>query len=120
MNDLLEHIGSGIAIAKGLLEISKEYNNATFIKQISDLTLQLAQVQNEAAKMMTELQTLRAEADEREKNPIHYTGAVYRDTKNRPYCPACYDDKRKQIHLIDDGDGCFRCPICQNHFDESD
>jgi hypothetical protein len=37
--------------------------------------------------------------------------------KQGPYCPACYDDKKKVIHLNPGATkGTYRCGICQNGF----
>jgi len=118
MTELVGHIGGVITIAKGLLETSRAYNDAAFMKQISDLTIQLAILQTEAAQMMTELQTLRFEAEEQEKNPLRYTGVVYRDTEDHPYCPACYDSKRKRIHIPKTGTFIIACPVCKTGFNE--
>jgi len=122
MNDLIGILGSSITIAKGMYEISKEYNNTAYIKQNSELTLKLAQAQNEAAQITMELQALKNETEEQKNNPLHYNGTTYRDTKDMPYCPACYDDKNKRIHLKRDPElkSSFICPICQNEFEEDD
>ena len=122
MTDLLGHIGNTVTIAKGLYEICKEYENAKLIKQISDLTLEIAQVQNEVAEMMAELRSLKAEKEEQETNPINYDGIVYRDKDNQIYCPACYDNQRKRIHLKPPYWTVSKtylsiCPICDNKFD---
>jgi phage regulator Rha-like protein len=92
------------------------------IKQISDLTLKLAQSQTEAAQMMNELQTLKAEAEKWEHNPLHYTGSIYRDPENYPYCPACYDGHKKRIHLTKHKTigHSFHCPICKENYGDDD
>jgi hypothetical protein len=34
-----------------------------------------------------------------------------------PYCPNCYDDKKKEIHLTPGATkGTYSCGICQNGF----
>jgi hypothetical protein len=123
MSDLIALIGSSLTAAKSLFELAQTLNNAAMVKLVSDLTLQLAQTQNGAAQMITELRLLKAEQEEQEKNPLRYDGVVYRDTENYSYCPACYDDRRKRIHLtsfsmVDDRMG-FECPICHAEFEES-
>jgi hypothetical protein len=124
MSDLIALIGSSLTAAKGLFELALTANNAAMIKQVSDLTLQLAQTQNEVAQMLTELRLLKAEQEEQEKNPLRYDGLVYRDTGDYPYCPACYDSHRKRIHLssfphLVDGKTGFECPICHAWFEKA-
>jgi 2-oxo-4-hydroxy-4-carboxy--5-ureidoimidazoline (OHCU) decarboxylase len=113
MTDLIGLIGTTITLTKGLLEIDSEYNKAEYIKKISDLTIQLAQAQTEAAQMMTELRNLKAEEEERENHPLTYTGEVYRDRENVPYCPACYDNLKKRIHLKKFDTNRLQCPVCE-------
>jgi hypothetical protein len=114
-------IGLAVSTTKSLIELAQAAKNAAMVKLVSDLTLQLAQTQNEAARMMTENRLLKAEQEEQEKNPLCYDGLVYRDTKDHSYCPACYDDRRKRIHLSSfpmvDGRTGFECPICHAEFD---
>jgi len=119
MTDLIGLIGSGITMTKGIFEVAREYNNANLIKQISDLTIQLAQAQTEAAEMMTELRNLKAELEERDNNPLEYSSTIYFDSNGELFCPACYDDRKKRIHLkvIEQTGGVYyRCPICHNNF----
>jgi len=119
MTDLIGHIGTGITIAKNLAELSRQFDNAVLIRQISDLNLQLAQIQNEAAKMITELRALKEDAEEREKNPLRYTGAIYRDSDDLPFCPGCYDNLRKRIHLSPAFlPNSFNCPVCKSNFED--
>ena len=121
MTDLVGHISSAITVAKAMYELSDKFDKSIFIGQIADMNLKLAQAQTEAAQMMTEIRELKAEAEERENNPLHWAGAVYRDGNNHPFCPACYDDHRKRIHLKPLYlDGHFTCPVCKNDFEEPD
>jgi len=121
LTGLIGAVNSTVTLAKGLYEISKEYDNSVLIRQISELNLQLAQVQNEAAKMMEELRDLKAEADEQEKNPLTYNSAVYIGKDNFPYCPACYDNQRKRIHVHKlPNHSSFFCPVCRNSFADKD
>jgi hypothetical protein len=50
-----------------------------------------------------------------------YEESVYWRTKNGqregPYCPTCYDDKRKAVHLNPGATkGTYTCGVCQNSF----
>jgi len=67
---------------------------------------------------MCENETLKEEADERKNSPLRWTGIVYADGNNHPFCPACYDGRGKRIHLLDDtiGLGYWRCRICGEVF----
>ena len=121
MTDLIGLIGTGITIAKGLDEICKEYDNSVLVRQITALNIQLAQAHNEAAKTMRKLRRLNAEVSERKNNPLTYTGTIYRGKDGFPYCPACYDNRRKRIHLKINKfpvlDGHLICPVCMNDFE---
>ena len=117
MTDLIGLIGTTVTLAKSLQEISQEYKNSVLVKQISDLNFQLSQVQNEASQLMNELRSLKAEIDEQDKNPLAYDGTVYKDNTNHALCPACYDDRRKRIHLIwHNHNRHYRCPVCDAVF----
>ena len=122
MTDIVGYIGASLTIAKGLLEICKEYNNVILIKQISDLTLQLAQAQTEAAELINENRNLKEEAERQETNPLTFKKPVYYDRNQLSYCPACYDNLKKRIHLktetIEGGGTSFTCPICKTNFED--
>lgn len=124
MTDIIGNLNGSITLLKGIHEICKIYDNAILMKEISDLNMQLAQTQNEAAQMMTRLQTLETELEERQNNPLCFTGAVYFDNEKYPYCPACYDNNRKRIHLKatpkPNGYHVFHCPVCTAHYHEED
>jgi hypothetical protein len=105
-------------MAKGVVEFVKALNNAELTKQISDLTLQIAQNQFEAADMINENQALKAKIEELKTNPLHYDGTVYRDKDNFSYCPACFDAFEKKVHLKnpDKISRRFTCPVCKAYF----
>jgi len=121
MIDLIGHISGGITLAKGLYEICKGYDNAALMKNISDLTLQLAELQITAAQIITENSALKAELETRESNPLKYDGLAYRDNDNFPYCPGCFDGEYKRIHLKP-FNSCVRgfilsCPVCKEEYE---
>ena len=120
MTDLLGHIGASVTIVKGLLEISRDFNNAVVVKHVADLNYQLAQAQIKAAEQDIEIRELKTELNERKNNPLHYSGTVYLDNDNHTYCPACYDDKGKRIHLkaTHNRNVPFTCPVCNVYFED--
>jgi len=121
MTDLVGHISSAITIAKAMSELSDKFDKAIFKNHIADLYLELAEVKTGAAQLMDELRELKAEVEEHKNNPLRWMGAVYRDNGNHPFCPACYDDRSKRIHLKSTYlDESFICPICRNEFEEPD
>jgi len=119
MLDLVGHIGNAISTTGGLIDIFRKADNAAFIKQISDLNIQLAVAQNEAARLLNENRELKAEIDTDRSAPLRYDEVVYRDAENYGYCPACYDDRRKRIHLKEHpmNSNWFVCPICDNDYE---
>ena len=121
MTDLIGHISGAITIAKAMRELSDKFDKAIFKDKIADMYLELAEAKTEAARLMVELRELKAEEEEHKNNPLRWVGAVYRGNDNHPFCPACYDDRRKRIHLktiyIDES---FICPVCETEFEELD
>jgi hypothetical protein len=131
MTDLVGLISTTVTMAKGALEISKKMNEAVSNKAISDLYIQLAQIQTTAAEkeveildLKNEIQTLKAEMEEQKTNPLDYNGLVYIGNDKFPYCTACYDERRKRIHLKvilyeKTHTHLFRCPVCHAEFIEN-
>lgn len=39
--------------------------------------------------------------------------------KDGPYCPTCYDNHNKMIRLQDEGNGCWRCHVCNGWLQDS-
>jgi len=123
MTELIAGIGAALTMAKGMLEIGKTLNNVELIKQNSDLILQIAQNQIDAANMMNENQALKEEIKEMKNNPLHFDGGMYLDKDNVPYCPACYDSKNLKVHLKKPykavtGYIIYKCPICNVGYEE--
>ncbi|MCL2600632.1 MAG: hypothetical protein FWD88_05575 [Treponema sp.] len=126
MTDLIQHIGSAITMTGGLIEIFRKADNAQFIKHVSDLTVQLATVQNDVVRLMDENRELKAKIEEMETNPLQYDGYIYRDGHGHAFCPGCYDDKRKRIHLrkttaaFIDLYTVWGCPVCDKKYSYRD
>jgi len=119
MTDLAEHLRNAMTLAKAIYELPDEFEKATLKMRIADLTFQLAEALTGEARLVNELRELKAEAEEHKSNPLHWNGIVYLDNGKHPFCPACYDDRRKRIHLktIYSGES-FTCPVCGNTFEE--
>ena len=121
MTDLIGHINSIYTVTKAMFELSDKFDKSAFMEQIADMNFKLAETKTEAAKLMDELREMKVEAEEHKTNPLRWIGAVYRDNGNHPFCPACYDDRRKRIHLKTIyADESFICPVCGNEFEEPD
>ena len=127
MTDLIGPIGAAISIAKDLLEINREYEKAVVTKQMTDLIVQLSIAQTVEAERLAEIRNLKAknrrlkaELEQQVKNPLRYTGVIYRDKKKTPFCPACYDNRKKRIHLTPSlmMNWSFSCPVCDKNFDD--
>jgi len=114
MANLLESIGSKVST---IVELAKTLGNAELMLEIGELQMQLADLKIEHAALKDENRELKADAERDKDNPLRYDGSVYRDGDNHPFCPACYDDKRKRIHLSSSQSQFLRCPVCRFGFD---
>jgi hypothetical protein len=119
MPDLIESLSSKVS---AISELAKRMGNPEFMLEISDLKLQLADVKTAYASLQNEIRELKAEADEQANNPLRYSGVVYHDAQNHPYCPPCFDDRKKRIHLkqspSDRGGTYLTCPVCKEWYEE--
>ena len=127
MTDLLGHLGNALTISSALVDTLRKADNSVYIKEISEMNLQLAAAQNEAARLMKENQLLKDEVEEQKSNPLRYDGEVYRDKDGHAFCPGCYDGNRKRIHLKKTfwrfyvkASPVYLCPICDNKFPRQD
>jgi NADH pyrophosphatase NudC (nudix superfamily) len=119
MTELLTMTGTAISTIGSMLKLSNDIKNAELQRQIADLNMQIANIQNEAASLIKENGDLR-EKVEKYKNdkedPLTYNsedGYYYdKDTKN-PYCPFCYESEKLRIHIIKDH---CQCPKCKEYF----
>jgi len=118
MTDLIGQISTILTMTKALFEINKDFDEAIYKKQISDLAVEAAQAQTNAIEKETELRVLKIELEERKNNPLVYDGVVYRDNNQEAYCSGCYDNYGKRIHLDTNYRGVtfYRCPVCKYQF----
>jgi len=124
MTDILGHIGSVITVAKAVSELSDRFEKSDLIEKIAELNIQLATAKNDNARLINENRELKANAERENIDPLHWTGSIYRNSADHPFCPACFDDRHKRIHLSTNAiPGCgesFTCRVCRNHFDDSE
>jgi hypothetical protein len=110
-----------IALAKSILELSSGINNANLAKQVSELTIAIAQAENEMARLIRENSELKEKnrvlCEDREKplifnekNKLYYQSD---DTGHEsPFCPHCYEAGHLRIHLTEK----TTCPHCDKDF----
>jgi len=119
MTELLTMTGTAISTIGSMLKLSNDIKNAELQRQIADLNMQIANIQNEAASLIKENGELREKVDKYKndkEDPLTYNsedGYYYdKDTKN-PYCPFCYESEKIRIHIIKDH---CQCPKCKEYF----
>lgn len=111
----------------GIIENMKDV--ADLVKQVGDIELnrKIVNLEKEVheltrAKMRLETQLhethdlLRKREQLRFKEPFYYA-----DGDEIPYCPACWDDKTKAVHLAfshthTNGSKYWDCPVCKHRF----
>jgi len=126
MTDLLIHIANSLTLAKGIYEIAKQSNNSIFTKQISDLNIQLSQIQNFANQMQNENNELKAQLQEDNDNPLSISQCgIYFDTNKNRYCAGCYDGPtRRRVHLVYQNANSeyvtYFCPVCKIEYKDKD
>jgi ribosomal protein L37AE/L43A len=135
--DIINSINSGFDLIKSALD---------FISQTKDLkhNEDLINVKNslvDLKQIISDLKETILEKDEKIKelesfiklekvmefrNGLYYLKETDEKTKlidgtktDWPYCPNCYDNEHKVIHLIDDKNGKWYCGVCKTGFRES-
>jgi len=94
---------------------------------MTDLTIQMAQTQtiettkeSKIQELENKIKALETEIEELKYNPLSYDGTVYRDKKDHPYCPTCYDTHGQKVHLHKpiSGRNCYYCQACNAKYFE--
>lgn len=123
MPDILASAGAAFTLAKQLVTLSKTIQNAELQNAIADLTLQLADLKVELANLVTENADLKAKLKAKGDAPslTFRDGYYYGPDDEHPYCPGCYDDKKKVIRLSKTEGmlrkfGKYICPTCDKSF----
>jgi hypothetical protein len=109
---------AAVRLLKEVIQLAKESNNAELKDKVSEL-------QNLIFDLTTENRDLRERAAEIEhandisKEMVYESGLYWRvkdGKRDGPFCPACWDDRRKAVHLPSLGFGGHTCAVCHGHF----
>lgn len=106
-----------LSTVKQISELVKKYNDLELMKQIVTLQTEVFDLQREKLRLETELSNLqRSVQTEKEMEMQAPFGYYYRDGDEVPFCPKCWENDKKQIHLPDSepwGGGVRRdCRVC--------
>jgi regulator of replication initiation timing len=119
MTELLTMTSAAVSTIGSMLRLSNDIKNADLQRQIAELNIQIARIQNEAASLIKENGDLKEELDKyknEKKDPLVYNsedGLYYDKENDGPFCTRCYDKNRERIRVIKDSK---RCPECNAYF----
>jgi hypothetical protein len=110
----------------GILDNAKDI--AGLIKQVGDIDLyrKIVELQGEIVELSTSHKDLFDE-NKQLKEALEIRGkltfrkpAYYLEDDPEPYCPACWDDKRKLIHIMSLNKVSYpHCPVCGTSYNIS-
>jgi hypothetical protein len=103
-----------IELVTGLTTANLKHDQAELINKLAELKIERAGFIAEIQELKEQVKMLQ---DEKE-NPLVYNntdGLYYAgNTEDRqPYCPACYENTKKRIHLIP---GKLKCSVCKTDY----
>jgi regulator of replication initiation timing len=119
MTELLTMTSAAVSTIGAMLKISNDIKNSELQRQIAELNMQIANIQNEAASLIKENGDLREKLDmykNEKKNPLVYNsedGLYYDDENDGPFCTRCYDKNKERIRVIKNT---LKCPECNAYF----
>lgn len=95
--------------------ITSKANELSLKKEIDSLNEEKVNFKQKIEQLEKENVSLKKEI---EKQSLQFDQGLhcYKDTSGVLYCPPCYDDKGKEIHLKPCADPSYgwQCPACQN------
>ncbi len=112
--------------ATGVKDVQK---HGELMRIIGGLSLELAEIEIRLAEQIKENQQLKEviaelKAEASQPKLIFKNGLYYAPEDNIPFCPSCFEDKKKRIHLKTFSNSLqlpgYRCPICENIFPVTD
>ena len=106
--------------ATGVKDVQK---HGELMRIIGGLSLELAEIEIRLAEQIKENQQLKeviAELKEEASQPklIFKNGLYYAPEDDIPFCPSCFEERKKRIHLHELSNALnlpgYTCPICKN------
>jgi len=102
---------------KDIISIVNKIGNADLIKKIADLQAEVFELAEDNRNLKEEIRTLKAKEDFKEnmkfKSPFWYL-----EGDEIPYCPRCWENDIKAIHLIPAPNEAYKkCPQCKSVFE---
>ena len=89
-----------LSTVKQISELVRKYNDLELMRQIVTLQTEVFDLQRENLRLETELSnlqhSLQVEKTMKMRSPFGY---YYRDGDDVPFCPRCWENDRKRIHL---------------------
>jgi|GEM_PF-4745696 len=102
------------SVAKKTGNIEMEEKSLELREKILELGAENLDLRSEISDLMEEIKTLKKSLDNKDR--LKFDGLVYeKNDSEYKFCPNCYDDKGKAIHLIKDSHG-YDCRTCNKFF----
>ncbi len=106
---------------KSIYDIAIGYKNAELNQEILEGQKQLFDLTNENQVLKDEIHSLKEKLELKGKMDFDDDkGMYFIEGEKTPYCPLCWDNEKKAIHLrmkeLSNGDHSFRCPKCDRSF----
>ncbi len=101
---------------KDVAKVVQKADNIDLYRQLLDLGQQALDMQEEIRQLKQENYELKKKQDvesqiERHEQPYI---TLKNDNQSIIYCSACWDNNQKIVQVRCDGNGRFKCPICNN------
>ncbi len=116
-------IDKAVGIAKKLSNENKEFDKATLKLELANLMVELANVKLETISLQSllvdsEYKLKKLEMDLEDKAKFtHLNDAYWKEGDGTPYCPQCYENSNKKIHLKCYPNSWWVCSVCRRGVD---
>ena len=128
---IIESLLRGLKTAK---EVSDKIKDADLTNAIADLMMNAASLKMEIANLKSENHKLKEKLSEKEKYNMVFENSVYWNvkpdgTKDGAFCPTCWENQNKAIHLRevytgvlhqDMRNNTYKCNLCKNCVSKKD
>ena len=125
MTDLVSSATTAIQLVSRLRDINKNVASAEFSNALADLSIELAELKIQVANLLEENDELKRQLVQQSAAELVFKDfAYYSVSGDGPFCPGCYDDKKKSIRLSKLSGalavlGSHTCPVCEETFGEA-